>query len=488
MIETGRRLNDRELADLYREDIVRFAEEQFFLRRGERIQLAEHQQRILRAIFTRPYPSDVVWSAPKKSGKTTIAALVGTYVSTFLTPEDAEVYICANDLTQSQDRVYADVQRAFRLNPVLSVPKETRVDQTTIRLSNGVRIIPMAADYASAAGPRQSLAVFDELWAYQDANRRRMFHELTPILSLPFSMRWISSYAGFDGKPEEQIVAGLIRQAMKGARVFDDLPVWRNGELLVYWDHGPEAWRMPWQQGPRAESRRANERATMPPAEYERMHLNEITGSVSRMVSADQYDSCIDIGRTPLSPTKAIPITAALDVGIKSDTTGLVGVVYDLASDVVVPAWRFNWVPVPGKEVDLQDVEDTIAFLHQQYALVSVMYDPYQAKAIAQRLLGRGVPMVEFPQTTDRLTLICQSLLDLIRTRRLRVFPDDVLREHVLNAVVVETPRGARIAKEKATQKIDLCVALAMAAYGATSLTEYFINAGENEIVEISPI
>jgi phage terminase large subunit-like protein len=41
------------------------------------------------------------------------------------------------------------------------------------------------------------------------------------------------------------------------------------------------------------------------------------------------------------------------------------------------------------------------------------------------------------------------------------------LREHVLNAVSVETARGIRLAKEKQSLKIDGCVALSFAVLAA---------------------
>jgi len=62
------------------------------------------------------------------------------------------------------------------------------------------------------------------------------------------------------------------------------------------------------------------------------------------------------------------------------------------------------------------------------------------------------------------LTAIGQMIWDLVTGGNLVAYPHEHLREHVLNGVVVETPRGWRIAKEKARHKIDLLVALAMAA------------------------
>jgi hypothetical protein len=55
----------------------------------------------------------------------------------------------------------------------------------------------------------------------------------------------------------------------------------------------------------------------------------------------------------------------------------------------------------------------------------------------------------------------------LIKGRGIVVYPDDAIRLAVSRAVAVENPRGWRIAKEKASHKIDVVVALAMAALAA---------------------
>jgi len=92
--------------------------------------------------------------------------------------------------------------------------------------------------------------------------------------------------------------------------------------------------------------------------------------------------------------------------------------------------------------------------------------------ATAQRLQRQGVPMQEFPQTVPNLTAASQNLYELIKSRGLSVYPDDDIRLAVQRSVAVETTRGWRIAKEKASHKIDIVVALAMAAHAAVQKGE----------------
>jgi len=63
-------------------------------------------------------------------------------------------------------------------------------------------------------------------------------------------------------------------------------------------------------------------------------------------------------------------------------------------------------------------------------------------------------------------------LFDLLKGRQLRLDADDELRSQALNTVAVESSRGFRIAKERASKKVDAIVALAIACVGATSETK----------------
>jgi phage terminase large subunit-like protein len=105
--------------------------------------------------------------------------------------------------------------------------------------------------------------------------------------------------------------------------------------------------------------------------------------------------------------------------------------------------------------------------LLSRFAVRGVYYDPFQMAAVAQGLQHVGVPMREVPQTPNTLTEIGTNLLDLIKGHSLVAYPDAALRLAISRAVAVETPRGWKISKDKASHKIDVVVALAMAAHAA---------------------
>ncbi len=97
-----------------------------------------------------------------------------------------------------------------------------------------------------------------------------------------------------------------------------------------------------------------------------------------------------------------------------------------------------------------------------------MVFDPYQMVSSAQRLKGAGLPMMEFPETLDRLTAMTSNLYGIIKDRNLAVYPSDELRLAIARAVAIETPRGTRIGKHERSHKIDLVIALGMAALVAS--------------------
>jgi phage terminase large subunit-like protein len=92
--------------------------------------------------------------------------------------------------------------------------------------------------------------------------------------------------------------------------------------------------------------------------------------------------------------------------------------------------------------------------------------------ASAQRLTRAGVKMEEFPQSVPNLTAASQNLYELIKGQGIAVYPDDDIRLAVNRAIAVEGSRGWKIAKEKQAHKIDIVVALAMAALAAVQKDE----------------
>lgn len=123
--------------------------------------------------------------------------------------------------------------------------------------------------------------------------------------------------------------------------------------------------------------------------------------------------------------------------------------------------------PSARNPINFADVEQTILDFKRRFSLRAVRYDPYQMASTAERLTKAGVRMEEFPQSLSNLTASSQNLYELVKGGGLIAYPDAEIRTAISRAVAVEGARGWKLTKEKTSHKIDVVVALAMAALAA---------------------
>src|SRR5690606_30035736 len=175
------------------------------------IKMAPHQRRIFYDITEYdedgrlPYTT-IVYSCPKKSGKTALAGMFGLWYA-FNEYAPNEIYVMANDLEQSQGRIFRAMWKSLHANPATQHivgadhPLPSR-NQDMIILPNGTLIQALSNDYAGAAGSNHGLTLWSELWGFFSENSRRLWDELTPVPTRKNSIRYVETYAGFLGESE----------------------------------------------------------------------------------------------------------------------------------------------------------------------------------------------------------------------------------------------------------------------------------------------
>jgi hypothetical protein len=178
-------------------------------------------------------------------------------------------------------------------NPELE--REAEVQTKTIFLANGTTITAISGDYQGAAGSNHGLVSYDELWGYTSESSIRLWEELTPVPTRKNSIRFISTYAGFEG--ESKLLWDLYRQAVtkdehpegQGERLHPDLPIYANREarLFAYWDHQP---RMPWQTQAYYDS----QKKTLRPGTYLRLHRNQWATAEEAFITPEMWDPCVE--------------------------------------------------------------------------------------------------------------------------------------------------------------------------------------------------
>jgi hypothetical protein len=421
--------------------------------------LYEAQERFLREALTLtpdgrlPF-NELIYSCPKKSGKSTSAALAMIYVVVVLAGPYGEGIVLANDEQQATDRIFTSAARIIQASPLLAASAKVTAGRIEF-VSTGSTIVAISSDYASAAGSNPNFIVADEIWAFTTERSNRLLDEVIPSPARKVSARLITSYAGFTG--EGNLLENLYRRGLQGEAIAPAL--YRQPGLLMFWSHEPVA---PWQTAEWVEDMKRQLR----PTAFARLILNQWTASEAKFIEPEAYDACVDPNGRPVLNDNRLVVFAGLDASVRHDTTALVATSYDHQSKRVRVIAHKLFRPGAG-DIDFAAVEAAVMDLRERFNLRSVSFDPYQLASLAQRLRGRGVSMEEFPQTQANLTSAASNLFELIQGRNIIFYPSDEIREAVLNCAIIESPRGMRLAKERPSAKIDLAAALSFAALAA---------------------
>jgi len=122
--------------------------------------------------------------------------------------------------------------------------------------------------------------------------------------------------------------------------------------------------------------------------------------------------------------------------------------------------------------LDVSAVESYLREIAQQYDLQEIAYDPAFFQRTAEALAEDGFPMVEYPQSPQRMVPACGNLYDLIVNQKLAHDGNPIFSDQVLSAAQKMKDSGWTLSKGKSKRKIDAVIALAMASDRATTTPE----------------
>ena len=318
-------------------------------------------------------------------------------------------------------------------------------------------IVALASDYTGAAGANPVKSSFDELWGYTSERAFRLWDEMIPPPTRKIACRLVTTYAGFSG--ESTLLETLYKRGLAQPQIGPSL--YAGDGLLMFWSHEPVA---PWQD----DAWLAEMRRSLRPNQYLRMIENRFVTSKSSFVDMAKWDRCTQADLRPVITDKSLYVWCGVDASVKHDSTAICGVTFDRSTKQVRLIFHRVFQPTPDKPLQFEaTIEATLRELSHRFQFRKVLFDPWQMMAVAQRLAAAGLPIEEFPQTSSNLTAASQNLYDLIEGGNLVLYPDAPMRLAASRAVAIETGRGWRISKEKQSHKIDVIVALAMAAHAA---------------------
>lgn len=440
--------------DLYAGKIISFLRHHFFIKETKRpIVLLDWQRQVLRDIFyVEIQPKLAIAGSVKKSGKSCLAAGVCLYY--LLNVKMSESYILAPDLDAGKDVIFKSLKQAIRMHPILV--KNCKITKDTVYYGDSfVKVLP---NDISVAGLRPNLTVIDEAWQFRQENSIRTLDEMTtnPVGE---HLTFCVTTAGYQEDCSDEL--HLWRWYCRGKNIQEGREP-ADPNFYFYWKEDYSG--VPWVEGT---NYLEHQRKILSPSAYLRFHENQWASAISTFTTPDVLDACFDRTLRPTAP-EGTRIVCAIDAGVKWDCSALVALAKDETKKRGVYLVDHRIYEPKGKTIEFQrTIERTILNWNKRYKIVDCWFDPYALLRSAQFLRDERIKMAEYTQTVQHMVSATQSLDELIHSGNIRLYPNTVIRQHLLSASTKEHAQGIRIVKTTRAKKIDFAIALAMAVEAA---------------------
>jgi len=430
---------------------------------------------------------------PRKNGKSTLAAGIALYMLFGDGEQGAEIYGAASDRDQASI-VFMTAAEMVRRSSILA-PAAKVIDSTKRiifrKTGSFYRAIP--ADAAGSHGFNASGIILDEVHTQPNRDLYDVLNTSTGARRQP--LIFAITTAGYD---RNSICWELHDYALKVQNgVIDDpsfLPVLYFAEETDDW-HDPKVWH---KANPslgqtvkedyiEQECKRATE---VPGYEntFRRLHLDQWTRQDTRWLSLESWDACGEA--FDVADLNGEDCYVGIDLSSTTDLSA-VSLLFppseDRESYVILP---FFWLPgdnlekrvrkdrvpydvwerqglidlTPGNVIDYGHIRTKLGELAEQYNILEVGYDPWNAMQFVLELQGDGFNCVPVRQGYATLTNPTKELEKLVLGKGIRHGGHPILRWNIDNAVVTTDPAGnVKPDKAKATERIDGLIALIVA-------------------------
>lgn len=359
------------------------------------IRFTDHQKRIINEALSKNEKGNlryvtVLFSAPKKSGKSAIASGVGLYMARKI--PYAQIYCLANDGKSSRDRLYGPMFRCLMMHKQRGLDlKDTKVNLTEAYFENFAHVEAIPCDASGEAGSEPTATLWSEFWGFDSEAKHRLFTEMTvPPTLYGRSIRWIESYAGFIGVSNLLwdmyhlgVKQGTPHPDFLDLRGRDGEPVVyvnETAKMFTYWDTVP---RMPWQ----TDEYYQQEASILDDSEFQRIHRNQWVSDKGTFVDGSQWDACQNKLIPPLPIGSDVPVVLGVDAAVSGDCAAIVAITRDPFLPETDTAVRYCKIikPSPGKAINIEkDIGGEIRKLSKWWNIVCVAYDAYQMESTAQ--------------------------------------------------------------------------------------------------------
>jgi phage terminase large subunit-like protein len=409
---------------------------------------------------------------PKKNGKTTLLAALALYHLENWPEADCVIGASSRDQARILFRQAAGLVRRSRMEERFDVKSGYGEIRLRAQGRDGARVRVLAADASTGDGVIPTLALVDELHRHPSADLYGVFRDgLGPrggrMLTISTAGAALDSPLGVLRKQAHELESfRRDKQARYNHASSADgsfvLHEWcldatdDVDDMAVVAVANPASWQT------EKELRRRHDSPSMTPWQWRRFACGVWTEGEEPWIDPAMWDRLRD---DALELDPEAPVWVGVDLGVRRDSTAIVTVAARGGGEVAVKAR----ILAPGPEgLPLELVEAKIREACAGRDVRGVMYDPWTFRRSAEILAADGLPMVEFPQSAERMANASENLYRLIEAGQLVHDGDPLLRAHVVAGVTKATERGWRLVKDpKLSRPIDALIALAMAALPA---------------------
>ena len=412
----------------------------------------------------------------RKNVKSTTGAGLGL-TGLVLGPHGGEVYSCAGDRDQARI-VFGTARRMVEMDPQLSERLKLYRDAIEFAKTGSVYRV-LSAEAYSKEGLNPNLVIFDEV--HVQPNR-----ELWDVMALASGARVDPLLVGIttagvrsDSRGGDSLCYSLYEYGKRVA----------SGEVvdpaffMAWWeprnpdaDHrDPDTWR---EANPGyGDFIDPEDFATAvlrtPENEFRTKRCNQWVSSASAWLPVGAWEDCEDLRPIP----DLAEVVLGFDGSFSNDSTALVAVsVGGEAPHLEVAAcWEKPAAATQEWRVPIAEVEDAIRAACKRWQVRMIVCDPFRWARTYQILEDEGLPIVEFPQSPQRMVPATQRFYEAVLNKTITHSGDPRMARHVGNCVLKVDQRGARVTKEtrNSPRKIDLAIAAVMALEVAMTVPEH---------------
>lgn len=450
-------------------------------RAGQALRMRDWQVELLRHLYARDESGGYVARTalvgiPRKNGKSALSsAAIALYSLIAEGIDGAEVIIAA--ATKEQARiVFGEAKRMVQSSELADEITVYRDSLYVPETQSVLRVI--ASESFSAEGLNISKCVIDELHAHRD---RSLFDVLSLSMGNRGSLAQLVAIttAGLkhDISGGESIAYQLYQY---GKKLCGERPELVDPSFFMAWweapeslpHDSPEAWRIanPAFGDLVSEADFKSVALTTPEAEFRTKRLNQFTNVKQAWLPVGVWENLAS-DDVELEPGDEYVI--GFDGSWKNDCTSACMVIKprhegDVYRVKRVAHWEKDFaIDDDSWVVDKQAVvNEILTFVQENPGCVELVADVSYWQDEIYQWAQAGLPVVEFPQTLNRLVPATAKLYEGIMSGKIAHDGDGVIARHMANCILkMDSRGGSRLTKDyrNPRQKIDMAISLLMA-------------------------